>query len=87
MTLKTIKNTPPPLLLHPQLSIITPHTAIPADLFDSVIDNLLGNAYIKRRAETGIGITVTLQSEVRSVCLRVCDQGSAIAAARANELF
>lgn len=51
--------------------------AIPADLFDSVIDNLLENAYVKRRAESGIEITVTLQSEMRSVCLRVCDQGSA----------
>ncbi|MFH0342600.1 MAG: sensor histidine kinase [Chromatiales bacterium] len=66
---------------------ISTHTAIPADLFDSVIDNLLENAYVKRRAETGIGVTVTLQSEVGSLCLRVCDQGSAIAAARANELF
>jgi K+-sensing histidine kinase KdpD len=61
--------------------------AIPADLFDSVIDNLLEDAYVKRRAESGIEITVTLQSEVGSVCLRVCDQGSAIATARANELF
>jgi len=36
MTLKTIKNTPPPLLLHPQLSIITPArthgTLTPIDL-------------------------------------------------------
>jgi len=66
---------------------ISTHTAIPADLFDSVIDNLLENAYAKRRAETGIGITATLQSEVGSVCLRVCDQGSAIATARASALF
>ena len=66
---------------------ISTHTAIPAELFDSVIDNLLENAYAKRRAETGIGITVTLQSEVGSVCLRVCDQGSAIVTDRANELF
>lgn len=65
---------------------ISTHTAIPADLFDSVIDNLLENAYVKRRAETGIGITVTLQSEVGRVCLRVCDQGSAIDTAP-NELF
>ncbi|OOO01631.1 MAG: hypothetical protein USCGTAYLOR_02152 [Chromatiales bacterium USCg_Taylor] len=66
---------------------ISTHAAIPADLYDSVIDNLLENAYVKRRAETGIEITVTLQSEVESVCLRVCDQGCAIATARANELF
>lgn len=61
--------------------------AIPADLFDSVIDNLLENAYVKRRAETGIGITVILQSEEGGMCMTVCDQGSAIATARANELF
>ena len=66
---------------------ISTHTAIPADLFDSVIDNLLENAYLKRRAETGIGITVTLQSEVGRVCLTVCDQGSAIDTARANEIL
>ena len=68
-------------------AIISTHTAIPADLFDSVIDNLLENAYLKRRAETGIGITVILQSEEGGICMTVCDQGSAIATARANELF
>jgi signal transduction histidine kinase len=57
---------------------------IPGDLFHSVLDNLLENAYYKRRVESGLDITVTLASRDRHLALTVCDNGSVIGPARGS---
>ena len=60
---------------------------IPGDLFHSVLDNLLENAYYKRRVESGLDITVTLASRGRHLALTVCDNGSVIGPETANQLI
>ncbi|MGH8565202.1 MAG: ATP-binding protein [Gammaproteobacteria bacterium] len=54
---------------------------IPGDLFHSVLDNLLENAYYKRRVGSELDITVTLASRA------VCDNGSVIGPETAGQLF
>ena len=49
---------------------------LPSELFDSVIDNLLQNAFAKRQNETALSIQVMLSSDASSMC--VCDSGSSI---------
>jgi signal transduction histidine kinase len=51
-----------------------PEAKVPVDLFDSVVDNLLQNAFSKRQNEAGLGIRVALTSDATS--LDVCDNGS-----------
>ena len=58
---------------------------VPAALFDSVADNLLQNALLKRQKETGLAIRVTLAPDASR--LTVCDTGSPVANAIAAELF
>ncbi|MGH8576832.1 MAG: sensor histidine kinase [Gammaproteobacteria bacterium] len=60
---------------------------IPGDLFHSVLDNLLENAYYKRRVESELDITVTLASRGRHPALTVCDNGSVIGPETADQLF
>ncbi|HRD87888.1 MAG: sensor histidine kinase [Candidatus Accumulibacter sp.] len=55
---------------------IDPQAMLPTTLFDSVADNLLQNALLKRQLETTLQIRVTLA--VDASLLRVCDDGSAI---------
>jgi signal transduction histidine kinase len=50
---------------------------LPRSLFDSVADNLIGNALIKRAAERDTRVEVMLECGER-VALRVCDSGSAV---------
>lgn len=57
----------------------------PTTLFDSVLDNLLQNALLKRQAEAGLHIRVTLASDASR--LRVCDSGRPVPGAIAQELF
>lgn len=54
---------------------ITGDPVIPADLFDSVVDNLLEN--IRNKVETGAGISITISlfAEPTNVVLTVCDSG------------
>jgi signal transduction histidine kinase len=59
---------------------------VPADLFESVVENLLQNAVEKRRVQSGIRIGVSLASE-SGVALDVCDTGSAMPGAVADTLF
>ncbi|MGH9893140.1 MAG: sensor histidine kinase, partial [bacterium] len=51
---------------------------IPGDLFHGILDNLLENAYYKRRVDPRLEITVTLASRDIGLCLTVCDNGSVI---------
>jgi signal transduction histidine kinase len=61
--------------------------SIPGDLFHSVLDHLLENAYYKRRLEGRLDITVTLAAERGLLALRVCDDGSVIGPEMAALLF
>ena len=63
----------------------THDASVPVALFDSVADNLLQNALLKRQKETGLSIRVTLAQDAS--CLMVCDTGSPVANAIATELF
>jgi signal transduction histidine kinase len=59
---------------------------LPAELFDTVADNLIENALNKAAGNVGIQVRVTL-SPARGGTLTVCDSGSAIAPATAEQLF
>jgi signal transduction histidine kinase len=59
---------------------------LPGDLFDSVVDNLLQNALEKRRVESGLEIRVSLDC-VEGICLRICDNGSAVEPGMAQRLL
>jgi len=50
---------------------------VPRSLFDSVADNLIGNALVKRSSERETRVQVALECGER-VALRVCDSGSAV---------
>jgi signal transduction histidine kinase len=50
---------------------------LPHALFDSVADNLIGNALVKRASERDTRVEVALECGER-VALRVCDSGSAV---------
>jgi len=60
--------------------------AVPADLFDSVAENLLQNALAKRQREAGIDITVRLLAGERPG-LRLTDNGTALPAPVAAAIF
>ena len=60
---------------------------IPAELFDSVIENLLENARTKRLSEPEIRIDVSLKAGERCTRLRVSDTGSALDPEIAKVLF
>lgn len=49
---------------------------VPATLFDSVADNLLQNALVKRQSETGLAIDVRLAPD--GSWMSVCDNGTAV---------
>lgn len=59
---------------------------LPADLFDSVADNLLQNAIHKRHAQSDVQITVSLTTANRGI-LTVCDSGAAMPENVAQHLF
>jgi signal transduction histidine kinase len=60
---------------------------VPSDFFDSVVDNLLENAYRKCLVETNVRVTVDLTVHEGRLNLRVCDSGSAIEEEQARRLF
>ena len=68
-------------------SAVERNPEIPADLFDSVVENLLENARSKRQSEPGIDITVRLEANHRHTALSVRDSGSPVDAAVASTLF
>ncbi|MGH8750112.1 MAG: ATP-binding protein, partial [Burkholderiales bacterium] len=62
---------------------ITAGATVPAELFDSVADNLLQNALQKSKLEPGLRITVAFSA----VTLSVCDNGVPLNEALAKALF
>ena len=59
---------------------------LPSELFDSVADNLIENAFNKSAASGGLQVRVTF-SAARGGTLAVCDNGAALAKATADQLF
>ena len=55
---------------------LDPDVLVPTALFDSVADNLLQNALLKRQSESDLQVAVTLAADAS--VLSVCDSGSAI---------
>jgi signal transduction histidine kinase len=51
---------------------------VPKDLFDSALENLLQNAFEKRKLDPRIAVTVTLVCG-ETIALRVCDTGRPVA--------
>ncbi|OGT82441.1 MAG: hypothetical protein A3H91_00445 [Gammaproteobacteria bacterium RIFCSPLOWO2_02_FULL_61_13] len=60
---------------------------IPAELFDSVVENLLENLRGKHQVEPDLHVDVKLVSDGEQVYLEVCDSGSAIAPELAEGLL
>ncbi len=60
---------------------------IPADLFDSVVDNLLENAHSKMMSGTNVRVVVTLQCNDKLIKLSVCDSGASIPESIVKGLF
>lgn len=60
---------------------------IPADLFDSVMDNLIDNLREKLQAEPDIQITVSLLAGSDHIQLMICDTGSRIPQEKARRMF
>ena len=54
-----------------------PEAKVPAELFDSVVDNLLQNALLKRQSEAGLSVHVELSGDAG--VLQVQDSGSPVA--------
>jgi len=60
---------------------------IPAELFDSIVDNLLENIRNKRQQEPDISTTITLFCDQSRIFLTICDSGSRIPDEKADRLF
>jgi signal transduction histidine kinase len=60
---------------------------VPAELFDSVAENLIENARFKRQREPGIRIRVSVAAQGDDVTLRVSDDGSVVPPAVRERLF
>ncbi|MBI2969380.1 MAG: HAMP domain-containing histidine kinase [Gammaproteobacteria bacterium] len=61
--------------------------AVPVELFDSVIENLLENVREKSRIESGLEVTITLFGDFQIIQLSVCDNGSRIPPETAQRLL
>ncbi len=66
---------------------ITGDPQVPADLFDSVAENLLENLRVKQQLEPELRVDVRLVSDGGNTWLEVCDSGSAIPAEKAATLL
>jgi hypothetical protein len=51
---------------------------IPADLFDSVVDNLLENIRNKVEPADGLTVAISLYADEQNIVLGICDNGNAI---------
>lgn len=60
---------------------------IPADMFDSVIDNLMENIASKQQVENDVRASVSIVTDQDSIRISVTDTGSAIPADRAGKLL
>jgi len=61
-------------------------TVVPAELFDSIADNLLQNALQKRKLEPGLRISVSFSCALKPK-LSICDDGVPLSESVARELF
>ena len=68
-----------------KLAAFEPAAKVPAEMFDSALDNLLQNALAKRQNETDLLISVSLTRDATS--LRVCDSGSPVDNHLLGDLF
>jgi len=68
-------------------AVLSADPVVPADLLDSVVENLLENARIKRQSEPDLQIGVELQASEQALRLSVSDDGSPVDPAVARELF
>jgi len=66
---------------------ITGEPLIPADLFDSVIDNLLENLREKSHMESDVEITISLSCNGNTIHLTVCDTGSRVPEDKAEKML
>jgi signal transduction histidine kinase len=78
------RNNSPQIAFHAD---IVGDPVIPADLFDSVVENLLENVREKQQIETELKVTIALASADNLVRLAVRDDGSPIPADRAEQLL
>lgn len=60
---------------------------LPMDFLDSVTENLVENARVKRQAQPHIGVQVTLVDDGEKLCLTVCDTGTPVPPDIAASLF
>jgi ElaB/YqjD/DUF883 family membrane-anchored ribosome-binding protein len=60
---------------------------LPAELFESVCENLLQNALHKRRLKADLSITASLAWQGTGHVLTVCDDGDAVSGSVARQLF
>lgn len=67
------------------LESLAASVSLPTALFDSVVDNLLQNALVKRQSEPDLQVRVDLAADASS--LRVCDSGSPVAGAMLADLL
>ncbi len=65
---------------------LTAEAELPVELFDSVVDNFLQNALVKRRSHSAIRIRATLTWEA-GCTLTICDSGDALSEHIAQRLF
>jgi signal transduction histidine kinase len=68
-----------------ELMVFAPKAKVPAEFFDSALDNLLQNALAKSQNETGLQIRVSLSSN--AAVLHVCDSGSPVSGQVLPDLF
>jgi signal transduction histidine kinase len=64
---------------------VEPSARLPSALYDSVADNLLHNALLKRQRESGLVVRVSLAEDAAK--LNVCDSGSIVNQELADDLF
>ena len=69
------------------VTIVNAALTIPADTFDSVVDNLLDNAAYKRARGDATGVRLQLRADDEGVRCTVTDNGAAIEQAIAARLF
>lgn len=60
---------------------------VPADLFDSVVENLLENLREKTQLEPGLQVTISLYSDGNLIQLSICDNGTRMPEEKARLLF
>lgn len=73
--------------VHFDAAEMPPARMIFAAILSSVVDNLIGNVEQKRAVETRVRLTVALRSSVTGIGIDVCDDGSAIPNAIADQLL